>query len=576
MENKKMISLTIDGKKVEAEEGRTILDVAQENGIFIPTLCHHPDLKEKSSCRMCLVEIEGKKGMFTSCSTKAEEGMTVATDSPAIERARKVNLELMFVQHKEECGDCVVSHNCRMLEYARRFKAEINHMPDRKKDYPVYQFGPSLIFDSSKCIDCGNCTEMCRKQGINFLEKRQQDTFYQVKPSCDEQKDCIYCGQCIIHCPVGAFEAVGEFEDVEIPLKDKTKKVIFQIAPSIRTSIGEEFGLEPGTNMMGQMTAAIRRLGAYKVFDTSAAADVTTVEEARELAERIKKGLTMPMFTSCCPAWVKYLEFYRPDYLPNLTTVRSPHIIMGGIIKSHYAQAQGLSVKDIVVVSVMPCVSKKYEIERTELWQDGVKPVDYVLTTRELARLFHNHKIDLKDIEPEELDDALGLASGAGVIYGASGGVMESALRTAYKELTGRELENINLRGVRGMEGMKKAEVLIGDRNIRVAVVNGIANAQKLLRELHDDPHVYDYVEVMACPGGCIGGGGQPIPTDKEIRAKRAAGLYTIDEKKTLRLAHQNPTVKKLYEEFLAQPENAHKICHTHFLKKKREVLIED
>lgn len=576
MENIKKINLSIDGKRIEADAGKTILDVARENDVFIPTLCHHPDLKEKSSCRMCLVEIKGKRGMYTSCSTKAEEGMEITTDSPAIQRARKTNLELMFVQHKEECGDCVINHNCKMLEYARRFKAEINHMPDRKADYPVYQFGPALIFDSSKCIDCGNCTQMCHKQGINFLEKRQRDTFYQVKPSLDEKKDCIYCGQCIVHCPAGAFEAVGEFENVEDPLRDKSKKVIFQYAPAIRTSIGEDFGVEPGVNMLGQMTAALRQLGVYKVFDTSVAADFTTIEEARELVERITSGGTMPMFTSCCPAWVKYLEFYRSDYLPNLTTVRSPQIMLGGIIKTYYANQEGIAPEDIIVVSVMPCVSKKYEITREELAVDGMKPVDYVMTTRELARLFRNHKIDLKGMPEEEPDEPLGAATGAGVIYGASGGVMESALRTAYKEITGEELKNIEFESVRGMEGTKKAEVDIAGKKVKVAVVNGIANAQKLLRELGSDPHAYDYIEVMACPGGCIGGGGQPIPTDKEIRKKRAAGLYSIDKGTSVRLAHRSPIVEKVYEEFLGEKENAHKVCHTRYMKKKREVEIKE
>lgn len=577
MEGEK-ISLSIDGKVCVAQKGQSILGVARDNNIFIPTLCHHSDLKGKSSCRLCLVEIKGRPRLHTACSTSAEDGMEILTNSENILRARRMNLELIFAQHREECNDCVTSHNCQLLKLARMFKVNINRLSDRKSDYPVYEFGPSLIFDSSKCIDCGNCTEVCARQGIKFLERRQKDTFFQVKPCLDDMRDCIYCGQCLVHCPVGAFEAVGEFEKVEEPLKDKNKKVIFQFAPSIRTSIGEEFGIEPGTVMTGQMTAAIRKLGAYRVFDTAVGADFTTIEEARELVERVKgKKSALPMMTSCCPAWVKYVEFYEKNFIPNLTTVRSPHIILGGLIKTYWAQKEGVKAEDIVVVSVMPCVSKKYEITREELWLDGgIKPVDYVLTTRELARLFYNHKIDFKNIPPENLDNPLGDATGAGVIYGASGGVMESALRTAYKEITGEELKNIEFESVRGLEGIKKAEIDVAGRRLKIAVVSGIANAQKILKELKNDPDAYDYVEIMACPGGCIGGGGQPVPTDKEIRRKRAAGLYSVDKGAKKRLAHENPIVTEVYRDFLSDHKNIHSVCHTKYFQKIREVKIKE
>ena len=573
MKKNKKITIFINNKKIECLPGQTVLEVAQKNKIEIPALCSHPDLKIKASCRLCLIKIKGEKGLHTACSTKIEkERIEIITESPEITKARKINLELIFAQHREECNDCVWNFNCQLLKLAEKYKVTITRFLDRKKDYPVYQFGPSLIFDSSKCIDCRNCVDVCQQQGINFLEIKEKGHLFQVIPSKNKNKDCIYCGQCITHCPAGAFEAVGEFEDVEKPLQAKDKIVIFQFAPSIRTSIGEEFNLPPGSVITQKLAAGIKKLGAKKVFDVSVGADFTTVEEAEELVERLKDKKNLPLFTSCCPAWVKFVEFYQPEFIPHLTSVRSPHIILGALIKTFWAEKEKINPQKITVVSVMPCVAKKYEIKRKELKINGLKPVDYVLTTRELAYLFNKNKIDLKTIKPQKLDNPLGIPTGAGVIYGASGGVMESALRTAYEKITKRNLAKIDFKKVRGMEGVKRAEVKIKSKKIKIAIVNGIGNAKKILEELKENPKLYDYVEIMACFGGCVGGGGQPVPTDAKIRKQRARGLYQIDNRKKIRLAHKNPVVKKIYQDFLTSKKKIHSLFHTKYFPKKKEV----
>ncbi|MFC1640697.1 [FeFe] hydrogenase, group A [Patescibacteria group bacterium] len=568
----KKLTFTLNGKKIEFEKGETVLQAAKRAGYDIPNLCYHSDLKVKANCRICVVEIAGRKGLETSCSTKAEPGMKVITRNARIDKARRTNLELIFAQHREECADCVYKYNCDLLKYADQYKAKRRKYKDRKSDDPTYKFGPALEFDSSKCIDCRNCVEMCEKQNVNFLEVKEKGHLHKVVPTSDSDKDCIYCGQCLVHCPVGAFEGAGEFEEIEKLIKRKNKVVVFQFAPSIRTSIGEEFNMPHGSVVTGKLIAAIRKLGVKYVFDTSVGADFTTVEEARELAERLTKNQKLPMFTSCCPGWVKYVELFEPRYIPNLTTARSPHMMLGGLIKTYWAREMGINPKDVFVVSVMPCIAKKYEAQRAEMKIDGNPPVDRVITNRELAFLLKKHNIDLKKIKAVEESTPLGTPSGAGVIYGASGGVMESALRTAYYQLTGKKPSRLKFKDVRGMTRCKTAEVKINDRIVRVAVANGMENAAALLEQLKKDPHRYDYIEVMACPGGCIGGGGQPVPTNKETRRKRAEALYSVDTKKKIFMAHENPSLQEIYQTFLADKHTTHKIFHTTYQKKKREV----
>ncbi|MDD2274304.1 MAG: [FeFe] hydrogenase, group A [Candidatus Pacebacteria bacterium] len=546
------MKIRINNKDFDCKKGEVVLDVALRNGIKIPAVCRHTDLEPQNSCRLCLVEIKGK-GLQTSCSTKVENGMEISTESAEIKRLRKINLELLFSQHIEQCSECNWSYKCKLLELARKYEIKITKFNDRKKDFPTYQFGPSVVFDSSKCIDCKNCIAMCQKQGVGFLDNKEKDGFFCTVPG--QTKECVYCGQCITHCPSGAFEEVSSIKEVEEALKKGN--VVFQFAPAIRSSIGEEFNLPHGSITTGKLVAALRKLGAKKVFDVSFSADITTIEEGGELIERLSEDKNLPMFTSCCPSWVRYVEVYKPELIKHLTSVRSPHIILGGLIK--------MSEDNPIVVSIMPCVSKKYEITREELKIDGVKPVDYVLTTRELGRMIRKNKIDFEKLEERDPDYPWGEATGAGVIYGATGGVMESALRTVYEKITGKSLGDINLKSVRGLKGVKEAEIKIGKRKVRVAVINGLGNIDGL------DYKKYDYIEVMACPGGCIGGGGQPIPIDDEIRKKRAESLYIIDKKKKIRLAHESPFVEKAYREHLKNKKIIHKICHTTYGNNKNK-----
>ncbi len=579
----KKITIKIDGKKIECAEGKSILHVAQENGIYIPSLCDHPDLQVKANCRMCVIKIKGRNGLFTSCSTMAEDGMEITTEDKEIRRSRKTNLELIFGEHHLDCEDCTWNKRCGILQYQKPVRAKITRFQNRKDKRPSKQFGP-IIFEGKKCIDCRNCVEVCP---VEYYEIKERGSDISIEPSKDKNKDCVYCGQCIVHCPAGAIKSDGEFEEMEkvLALKKQGKILVAQFAPSIRTSIGEEFGMPYGSIATDKLSAALKKLGFDYVFDTSVGADFTTTEEAGEAVERILAGKDLPIFTSCCPSWVKYVEFYHPEFRKNISHARSPQMMLASLVKNYFAPKQNIDPKRVVMVSIMPCTAKKYEADRPELnFTNGLKPIDYVWTTRELARVLMNRKIDLKTIKEIPADNPLGDPSGAGVLYGASGGVMESALRTAYYRLFGRDLEKVDFEQVRGENGIKRAVIKLckpvtfgADKcvELRVAVVNGLKNAKIILDELKQNPKKYQFVEVMACPLGCVGGGGQPLPTTEEIRQKRAASLYQIDKTKKVRLAHQNPQVQQVYKEFLTDKKLTKAMFEVDFVpQKKTEIKI--
>lgn len=579
----KKFSIKIDGKNFEAKEGETILEVALRNNIDIPHLCQHPDLSVRANCRMCIVAVKGMRGLQTACSTKVSDGMEIITSNKEIKRDRKFNLELIFGEHVEDCPVCVWNSRCDLLKYRKQLNSKMLRFPDRKIRRPIYEFGP-IVFDQTKCIDCRNCVEVCP---VGYLEVDGRGAGIGIKPTDNKKIDCIACGQCVVHCPAGAIKSAEEYSSIdklEKIIKANNKTVVVQFAPSIRVSIGEELGLPYGAATTDQMAAGLRKLGFNYVFDTAAAADFTTMEEAGEAIERIKEGKNLPIFTSCCPSWVMFMEYNHPEYVGHLSTARSPEIMMGGIVKTYFADKAKINPKNIFSVSVMPCTSKKYEIERPEFMIGDLKPVDMVITTRELARWFLQRKIDLKKIKPAPADDPLGNPSGAGVIYGASGGVMESALRTAYWLLTGENLKEYSLfKNVRGLDGIKRATIKLPKsiltkkglkKELNVVVTNKISNAKVILDELKADPARYDFVEVMACPGGCIGGGGQSMPVDNLIRQRRAASLYAIDTEKKLRLAHDNPLVQAAYEEYFTSEGKRKPVLHTKFYQKKRTFVF--
>ncbi len=579
-----MIKIKIDGQEYQAKEGESVLQVAMREGLDIPHLCYHEDLPIEANCRLCLVKVNDR--VETSCNLKVREGLEVFSQDQEITELRQENLELLLGDHEKNCPKCQENLPCPAKKLMEKYGVSGNKYPRRQLETKVEDLGTAAEFDPEMCVNCNRCVNTCSKIGINYLEIEGKAAQSQLTATADQKIDCIYCGQCTVHCPVSAVREKNHLKRVEEVLADQDKILIAQMAPSVRASIGEEFGLPVGSDVTGQMYTALRQLGFDYIFDVNFGADITTMIEAQELVERIKDDGVLPMFTSCCPAWVKFVEFYYPDLIPHLTTSRSPQIHSGGAYKTWWASQQGINPEKIVVVSIMPCTSKKYEadlnkfdlsISNSSGESITVKPVDMVLTTRETAALLKKQQIDLKQLEPSQAD-SLGEHSGAAAIYGASGGVMESALRTAAKMLTGQDLARLEFDSVRGMNGLKKALVRLDlpdgqEIKLKVAVVSTPKNARIVINELKKDPRAYDYIEFMACPGGCIGGGGQPLTSTEAIVAERIKALYQIDQNKKMRTAHANPLVKEFLD-YLEHDELGQKIekqvLHTSYEAKKR------
>ncbi len=579
---KKLIKLNIDGHDVEVEEGTTILEAAKKVNIDIPTLCFLKEINEIGDCRICVVEVEGKRGFATSCIQKVEEGMKVHTNTEKVIQARKTVLDLILSNHDRECLTCVRNGNCELQRLAQEFGVtDIKYNGDRNK-HEIDDKSPSIVRDFNKCILCRRCISTCKNiQDIGAIECTERGFSSCISTFENQSLDdvnCTFCGQCIENCPVGALKEKDDTILVWQKLKEEDTYVVVQTAPAVRAGLGEEFGLPIGTNVTKKMVTALKRLGFDKVFDTNTGADFTIMEEATEFIERVKNGGTLPMATSCCPAWIRFIEMNYPELLEHLSSCKSPHQMFGAIIKSYYAKKNNIDPSKIFVVSVMPCIAKKFERTREDM--QGVEElddVDAVITTRELARMIKQAHIEFVELPDSNFDDPMGEATGAAAIFGVTGGVMEAALRTAAEILEGKPLEKLEFQEVRGQKGIKKTTVNIAGKDIRIAVVSGLKNARKMLEDLKNGKADYDFLEVMACPGGCIMGGGQPIKSSKtrtvvDVFAKRSNTLYSIDEKSTIRKSHENPYLKEVYKEYVGEPGGhiAHKLLHTTYKKRNK------
>ncbi|MGE5439962.1 MAG: NADH-dependent [FeFe] hydrogenase, group A6 [Bacteroidota bacterium] len=570
-----MVQLTINSIKVNAEEGMTILDAAKSVGIHVPTLCHLKNLTPTGACRMCVVEVEGQRGLIPSCAYPVYEGMVVETNSPRVRRARKTIVELLVENHPQDCLVCVRNKNCELQDLSEQYGVREHRYAGETKKHAIDVSSPSIERDPAKCILCGRCVRVCneiQKVGaIDFTNRGFSSIVTTPYNKGINVSECILCGQCILVCPTAALRERSALKEVAYALNDKKKFTIAQVAPAVRASLGEEYNLPMGTNVTGQLVTGLKRLGFDKVFDTNFAADLTIMEEGTELVNRIKNNKKLPMFTSCCPGWIKYIEQNRPEMLEHISTCKSPHEMLGAITKTYYAKKMGLDPKDIFVVSIMPCTVKKFESDRPELSEVLMQDVDAVLTTRELVRYFKMAGIDFSDLPEDKFDNPLGESTGAAVIFGTSGGVMEAALRTAYHILTGNELEKLEFEDIRGLKGIKETSVKIDSMELHIAVVNGIGNVGPVLDEIQNGTSKYDFIEVMACPGGCINGGGQPIHNKPEKVQKRIKALYEIDAEMACRRSHENEAVKTIYKEFFKEPNShkSHEILHTTYTDRK-------
>ncbi|MEN6618638.1 MAG: NADH-dependent [FeFe] hydrogenase, group A6 [Rikenellaceae bacterium] len=587
MENKK-INITVDGIAYQVKEGKTILETCKEIGINIPSLCYLKDVSTNASCGICVVEVKGAKTLVRSCVSKASEGMDIKTHSPAINQARTTNLELILANHPKDCLICERNGNCELQEMTATLGIKETPYCKTKSVEKIDDTSLSLIRTPEKCILCGRCIAVCSEvqtvYAIDFAGRGLKTKVSTYRDKGLGNVACTNCGQCALVCPTAAITERDQSKEVFADIYNTDKIVIVQTAPAIRVGIGEAMGMEQGALVTGKMVSALRKLGFDKIFDTQFTADLTIMEEGFELISRIKNNGTLPMVTSCSPGWIKFIEHFFPKSLNHLSTCKSPQQMFGAIAKTYYAEKMNIDPRKIVVVSIMPCTAKKFECKRPEMnsafhyWKDKLNlaekenffDVDYVLTTRELARMFKQAGIDFRHMPEEDFDHPLGISTGAGVIFGATGGVMEAAVRTAYEVITGKPMDKIDLNIVRGFEGIKEAELDLNGTKIKVAVAHTLKNARVLLEQIEEGKSPYAFIEVMTCPGGCLGGGGQAIPTTWEIRQKRAISIYREDSLKPIRKSHENPAIKALYDEFLVEPlgHHSHELLHTHYVER--------
>ncbi len=576
-----MIKAKINNIEVQVKPGTTILEAAEAIQVHIPALCRHPDLKPTAACGICIVKVKGSNKMLRSCSTPLEENMDIVTHDKELQDIRRTTLELILSNHPNDCLQCGRNNNCELQKLAADFGIREFPFPQFLRDLPKDSSTGTITLEPEKCILCGRCVQVCQDGqdvwALSFLERGTQT---RISPAGDIKlgdSPCIKCGQCSAHCPTGAIFEFDQTRQVWESLYDESKYCVVQIAPAVRVAIGEAFGFKDGDLLTGKLYAALRRLGFKAVFDTNFGADLTIMEEASEFVERFlhKKG-KMPLITSCCPSWVDFMERFYPEMIEYFSSAKSPHEMLGVLSKTYYAKKIGVEPKDICMVSVMPCTSKKYEITRSdEMFASGVQDIDIVLTTRELSRMIKQAGIDFANLQEEQADSILGEYTGAGVIFGATGGVMEAALRTAYYFVTGKEAQSIEFQSVRGLTGVKEAVIDIEGTKVKVAIAHGIGNVEQVIKKIqkaaaNKEELPYHFIEVMACPGGCVGGGGQPYGVTDYLRLSRTQGLYKDDREHRLRCSHENPYVKKLYDEFLGKPlsEKSHKLLHTRYTPK--------
>ncbi len=577
MEN---VNIKIDGIEISVPRDYTVLQAARMANIQIPTLCYLEGINKIGACRICVVEIKGARSLQAACVYPVNEGMEVFTNSPAVRRARKANLELILSNHDRKCLTCIRNRNCELQKLADEFGiTDIKYDGSNDPVFAIDDSSPSYVRDNNKCVLCRRCVAACANQAVSVIGLQNRGFVTSVGCAFETpvvETSCIYCGQCIVSCPVGALYEKNDIPKVQKAIDNPEKHVVVQTAPAVRAALGEEFGLPMGTPVTGKMVAALRRLGFDKVFDTDTSADLTIMEEGTEFIERFTKQEKLPLITSCSPGWVKFCEHNFPEFTDNLSTAKSPMEMFGAVIKSYYAEKQNIDKESIYSVAIMPCTSKKFEAQRPEMSSSGTQDIDASLTTRELARMIREAGIKFNELPDEEFDEPFGEATGAGVIFGATGGVMEAAIRTVYELLEGKPLDNLEIAPIRGIEGVKEAELTIAGKPVKVAVCHGTKNAKALLESVKAGAK-YDFIEVMACPGGCVNGGGQPIVSaqeraEKDIRVERAKALYAEDRGAALRKSHENPVIQKMYETYFEKPcsHKAHELLHTHYTKRNK------